>query len=433
MNRRILPVSSTLFVRLISLIAMIVSQMASAMTLDEAVSRALNSDEWIEGSRLQQEAKTHLGEAAGTLPDPTFNVGVNGLPLDSLDFDQEPMTQTVIGVSQMFPRGDTLSLTQSRFDKEASLEPIERAERKAQVRQQVSQLWLDAWGYRRSIDLIKSNRGLFEQMREVVTASYVSSYGKARQQDLVRAELEIAQIDDRLTSLKQKYDASRAGLLRWVSNASEVDLEIGSKAMPAGALTPTPLVGDDSELARHFTGHPTVALIDARIDVASTVVDLARQSYKPQWGLKAQYGARLGDRPDMVSVGLSVSVPLFSTSRQDSQVSAATARKGSIRTERVLALRNLVSQYRAAWSNYQRLEDRLGLYRDRVLPQASQSAKAALNAYQSDDGDFAEVVRARIAELNAQLKVIELKVQKHQQAVRMNYLTTEFDAKENQA
>lgn len=433
MPKKCVRASMTIVCRVVPFAFVAVSQMASAMTLDEAVNRAVSSDEWLEGSHLQQDAKIHLGEAAGKLPDPTFNIGVNGLPIDTLDFDQEPMTQTVVGVSQMFPRGDTLELSQSRFDKEAGLEPIKRAERKAQVRQQVSQLWLEAWGHRRSIDLIESNRGLFEQLREVVTASYVSSYGKARQQDLVRAELEIAQIDDRLTGLRQQYDATRAGLLRWVEPASEVDLEIGSKALPAGALTPDPLIGNDSDLARHLARHPAVALIDSRIDVASTEVDLARQSYKPQWGVKAQYGARMGDRPDMVSVGLTVNMPLFSTSRQDSQVSAATSKKESMKTERVLMLRNLVSQYRAAWSSYQRLDERLALYRDRVLPQASQSAKAALTAYQSDDGDFAEVVRARIAELNAQLKVIELKVQKHQQAVRMNYLTTEFDAKEDQA
>ncbi|MCF2833098.1 hypothetical protein L1273_16775, partial [Pseudoalteromonas sp. DL2-H6] len=41
-----------------------------------------------------------------------------------------------------------------------------------------------------------------EQMAEVTKASYSNVVGKTRQQDVIRAQLEIVQLDDRLTSQK---------------------------------------------------------------------------------------------------------------------------------------------------------------------------------------------------------------------------------------
>ena len=57
-----------------------------------------------------------------------------------------------------------------------------------------------------------------------------------------------------------------------------------------------------------------------------------------------------------------------------------------------------------------RLSDRQSIYQEQLLKQTHDQAEASLTAYTNDDGDFAEVVRARIAELNARISALRIDV-----------------------
>lgn len=411
---------------------------AAPLTLEDAVNRALASDTWIKTSQFNESSQRSMGDAAGRLPDPRFNLGLANMPSDTLDFNQEPMTQLVFGVSQMIPRGDTLELNSSKFEQQADMQPLLREERKARVRMEVSQLWLDAWQAQRSIDLIDGNRALFEQLVDVTTSSYVSALGRTRQQDLIRAQLELTQLDNRLSRLQQQRDMASAKLSEWLINIEADDAEIpASSAIEFPTATPQVTSGESAleqvNNARRFTGHPSIQLFDRQIELSRTDVDLAEQKYKPQWGLSASYGYRgddaMGsDRADLMSVGVSVEMPLFSTRKQDSEVDAASSRVEAVRTERLLKLRRLVSAYDNAKAAYLNASDRIELYQQQLLPQSHEAAEAALNAYTSDDGDFAEVVRARISELDNHLALIELSAQQQKQLAQINYLLTSVDS-----
>jgi hypothetical protein len=52
----------------------------------------------------------------------------------------------------------------------------------------------------------------------------------------------------------------------------------------------------------------------------------------------------------------------------------------------------------------------------------AEQAEASLTAYNNDDGDFAEAVRARIAELNAKIDALGIAVERLQVITHMNYL-----------
>ena len=77
------------------------------LSLDQAVEIARSNDPWIAGSRFRQQATEAESIAAAQLPDPVLSFGAANLPVDNFDFNQEPMTQFKVGVSQVFPRGDS--------------------------------------------------------------------------------------------------------------------------------------------------------------------------------------------------------------------------------------------------------------------------------------------------------------------------------------
>jgi hypothetical protein len=67
------------------------------------------------------------------------------------------------------------------------------------------------------------------------------------------------------------------------------------------------------------------------------------------------------------------------------------------------------------------LESRQELYDKQLLPQIREQADASLSAYTNDDGDFAEVVRAHIAQLNTEIEALAIAVERQKTIARLNY------------
>ena len=157
-----------------------------------------------------------------------------------------------------------------------------------------------------------------------------------------------------------------------------------------------------------------------------TGIELARQQHKPQWKLNTGYGYRDDDplgneRSDFFSLGLSFDVPLFPAQRQDQEVRSALALDAALKTEKALALRSMRASYESTRSRLQRLNQRKTLFEQRLLKEVHDQAQASLTAYTNDAGDFAEVVRARIAELNANIDFLNISVDRLLAITELDY------------
>jgi hypothetical protein len=60
-----------------------------------------------------------------------------------------------------------------------------------------------------------------------------------------------------------------------------------------------------------------------------------------------------------------------------------------------------------------------------LLPQIHEQAEAALTAYTNDAGDFSEVVRARIDELDAEIDQLDIITKRYQVISKINYYLSE--------
>ena len=58
----------------------------------------------------------------------------------------------------------------------------------------------------------------------------------------------------------------------------------------------------------------------------------------------------------------------------------------------------------------------------------AEQAQATLNAYTRDDGDFSEVMRARISELNAKIDALNIQIDQQIIIARLNYYASSKDA-----
>lgn len=420
------------------------------LSLVTAVQRAQANDPWLQGNQHVENSMMALSIASGTLPDPIVSVGFANVPTDTLNLDQERMTQFKVGVAQMFARGDSLAIKKRQLQLMSSQYPHQREDRKAKVAVTVAALWLDAYKAQESIALIEKDRSLFEQLADVAEASYSSALGKTRQQDIVRAQLELTRLNDRLTVLKQHRDVALQQLGEWLSlyflsqqstdnTASPLGLSGTpvsqglrlTKQLPEIALLNPELYQNALETApqtlhQHMIGHAAVRVVEQKIKAFNVGIELAQQKYKPEWGVNVSYGARQNDpvgqdRADLLSVGVSFDVPLFTGNKQDKELQSAVSLTESIRTDKWLLLRKLMASFEANKARLLRLDQRRELYRTQLLPQMSDQAEASLSAYTNDDGDFSEVVRARIAELNANIDALSIDVDRQKVRVQLNY------------
>jgi outer membrane protein TolC len=407
------------------------------LTLAAAIDRAIDSDPWLNGSRHMEAALDAEALASASLPDPNVTLTAANMPVDGFALDQENMTQLVLGVSQRFPRGATRSLAKRQKEALADRQPLLRADRRARLRTSVTGLWLDSFAAYESIRLITTDRALFEQLIDAAEASYTAAVGRSRQQDLIRAQLELTRLDDRLTVLSQEAETAQRRLAEYLGYEFLGSEHAGIPPKPTPVLPEIePLRPDIANptlsmqhqvLYEHLRLHPAVLAVERHIDSVATGVELARQKYKPAWGLSAQYGYRQDapngmERDDFLSVGVTFDVPLFTGNRQDRQVRAAQARADAARTDHALLIRELIARLETARAELGRLDQRRALYAERLLPQMRQQAEASLAAYNNADGDFAEAVRARIAELDTKIDALDIAVARQQAVARMNYL-----------
>ncbi len=413
------------------------------LSLAEAIKLAKINDPWLKGSGFTQSKLKSMAVAAGQLPDPQMSVGLAGLGADNFSFNQEAMTQLKVGVTQMLSRGKTRSLKTEQMNLLATEQPLLRANRMALLSMEASQLWLDTYLAQESISLIEKDRSLFEQLVDLVAASYASGYGQTRQHDLIRAELELTRLEDRLTLLRQAQEDSSErlnGLIiqdyfnspksyTAVLNSSAIDV---SSTLPVIEPLNNAVLGAETDsqqqaLIAVLMQHPAVQAVDTQIEAENKGVELAEQKYRPAWGVNASYGYRADadsgmSRADLFSVGVTFDLPIFTRNRQDQEVKAAVASVSAKESQKTLLLRQMMSSFAAEKSKLLRLQQRQQLYQNTLLPQMSQQAQATLTAYTHDDGDFAEVVRSKIAELNAQIDALEIEVNKAKTITKINYL-----------
>lgn len=415
------------------------------LTFERAITLAKKNDPWLVGNQHKQNALLALSRVAETLPDPKMSLAIANLPTNGFDFSQEAMTQFKVGITQVFPRGDTLAIKNQQLKLQSQAYPFQRLDRQAKVEVTVGSLWLDAYRVQQSIALIKSNRVLFEQLVDVAQASYSSAVGKTRQQDIVRAQLELTRLDDQLEILGQQKNSFEGQLFQWLNSYTNNEsilnnqaenfvlhgLDFGDKLVEVQLKQSKLIYANQWEkpeqLVKYFAQHPSVMAMDKKIGATKTGINLAKQKYKSEWGVNASYGYRDDDplghsRADFMSVGVTFDLPLFTENKQDQEVKSAVYQTEAIKTEKILLLRQLLGAYSSGKGRLSRLNARKELYRHKLLPQTQDQAEATLTAYTNDNGNFSEVVRATIAVLNAEIDQLTINVEQQKIILELNYL-----------
>ena len=412
---------SKIYLGLLALLTLNVN--AQQLTLSVAEDIALQRDPSATLYRAQHESFKAQAISQSQLADPMIKLGLANVPIDSFSLSDDPMTQFSLGLSQQFSRGDTLELNAKGFTLQTQ-QSIHLAEnRQLELKLQIRELWFDIRFTRMAQQILVKNQDLF---RQNVTNLYRQfELGYKQNQDLIKAELELAKFDDKISAFAQQEQALRGQLVSWVGPQAFTDLD---PQLPQWSQS-----REYAQIAQvqHYAllaSHPQVLAAQQAIDVAQNTIATANESYKPAFKVDIGYGHRESmdmntgsSRSDLISGFVTMNVPLFTSNRQDQMVIAATQGKGMKQAEKDLLLIKFNGILNGAIANFSNTEARMQRYQDTLLVQAKLNSAAVMQGYQANTNDFEQVIKALMDEQAFELEYHQLHFQSLKTLARIRY------------
>ena len=391
---------------------------ADSLTIEEAGRLALQNDFTLKAFDARSQSMSELAVATEKLPDPQLKLGFANLPTDSFNLGQEPMTQTVIGVRQMFPRGQSRSLNSRRVNESVARNDAEAEDRRQQILLAVREAYIRIYLHQEREKILRQSLVVFSDLAEI-TRDYYSS-GRAHQQDVVQTQLELARVEERLARIQQQEEQERARLAERIGADAyrELDPQWPEIDQPDPA----------QNIIETLPDHPRLRAWQHEIAKFNTSEEIARQAYRPGFAVDLAYGGRGGqnpdgsDRSDFLSVFVTMDIPLFTKDRQDRQLASSIADTSAKQFARDDIYRSMKARVEEYTATLMRERERLGMYDEFLLPQAEFNAEAAFEAYQDAVDDLTTLMRARIGEYELKLSHAALRADEITTRARLLYL-----------
>lgn len=391
---------------------------ATPLGFDDALTRALAETPALPASAGKIDAARQGAIPADALPDPQLTLGLANVPIDGDDrfsLDDDPMTMTMIGVRQAFPnaakRGARAAAAKGRVGlAEAEMQVVRQT-----VLRQTAQAWIrrhTAEAQLQHIAALYDENRLFDA---AVRARLAGGGGMAS--DVVLPREETALIAEREDQLNTRRAQAIAALRRWIGDAADWPLE--------GAPPQWPI--DHTHLAHRLEQHPELALYSQEARVLDAEINVARAATRPDWRLGLVYQQRASQFGDMASVELGFDLPVFASTRQDPLIAEHVAKRAALDADYQAQLRAHRAELDADLAEYGRLDRALARQHEVLLPLAQEKVTLMQAAWRGGRGSLAELIGARRARIEAELKAIELAGARAEMAARLHFTYAQPD------
>jgi len=351
------------------------------------ISYALSQNPDIQAARKRVDAAAYRVPQAASLRDPTFGATAFPEPVQTAAGQQE----VALTATQHLPWFGKLSTRAAAAEADTNVARAHLAAVELEVIEQVKQAYYELYFVQRAIRITEDNRKLLQQFVRIADSKYRT--GKASQQDVLRAQVEVSNLDNQLIRLRQQRDSSQAKLARLLHVSPDT---------PLRALERPPEEQIPRDLRRLYeqaiAGRPELHAQLAAIRRDRRMVDLARLEYFPDltagvtWiGTSAAGLSPVANGDDPLLLGLSVNVPIYrkrleaGVREAESRVVASTRQYDSLRDRTVESVKDVYAQ---ATSQY----DLVKLFRDDIIPKAEQTLEVSQAAYQVGDVDFLQLI-----------------------------------------
>ncbi len=339
----------------------------------------------IQAARQQWEAASKRVPQARSLEDPTLSVQWWNAPES---FNLGRAENTIIGLSQKFPFPGKLTLKEEVANRSAHMTEQALRAKERDLIARVKQAYYDLFLTHKAIHIHHEQIDLLKQFLEIAIAKFRT--GKGSQVDVLKAQVELSTLYQRLPVLEQQRDTAQAKVNTLLDRDPRFPL--GSPQVPRDQRF-------DKELEELYqtavTARPELKAGELAVQLNEGVRALAQRQYYPDVSVAFQrfqnFHANDGFGA-MVSINMPFAFwtkPKYDAAVQEASAAVAAARADLHTAENLtrFQIRDLLAKVRASW-------EVAVLYRTTVLPQAEQGVEAARADYRTGRTSFLDLIDA---------------------------------------
>jgi len=382
---------------------------AGPVTFDEALSEASASTPQLQAGALRIDAQQSASISAAALPDPRVGVAFENFPISgppAFSLSQDDMTMVTVSASQEIPSGAKRRARFTRAQADVGEARAALALITRQVRVEAALAWLDlAYAERR---LAALDEGVARIAAYEGTSTSGVASGTVRPAQSLEVRRAIAILADERAELAAHRGRAAAALTRWTGERDPKT----EGPIPAFEV-------DHHQLMDAIDRLPQLDVASARIGQAQADIELARAEKRPDLMVDVAYQRRDPGYGDMISAGVTVSLPLFAGRRQDPIIAARTAEAGAALAEREDARRSLRAELESALADHAMHHDQLGRARSTLLPLARQQSELETASYAAGRATLADVIAARTQLVEAEILLLDREVEVALDAARL--------------
>jgi outer membrane protein TolC len=350
------------------------------LVLDDVIREALEKNPEAQSAQHTINALQRRVPQVKALPDPMVSVGWAGnlAPFSVMQGDSS--SYRGVSVSEQFPYPGKLKLHGEIASKEADAAQANYEAIRRSVTAEVRAAYFDYFYFDRAIQTTERNKELLEKLSKIAEARY--RVGKAMQADVLRSQVEISLLIEKLTVLEQQRDTAQARLNAFMVRSPESPLP------PAAEVEPATIRYSLDELYALAAGNDTAVLLNkTMVERGHLAVALAQREYRPDIGMSYMYQQRSA-LPDMNGVTFSVNIPVFYKNKQRQGVAEASEDLMSAEKMRDNRLNEVKFELKQQYLGAKASERLLTLYSKGVVPQSSLALESSMASYQVGNVDF---------------------------------------------
>ena len=355
---------------------------------DKLVAEALRAAPEVAAAKAAAEAAWRRIIPARTLPDPiaSFNYQNDGR---SLSLGSAEGSFLGVMLSQPLPWPGKLSLTGRGAESEARevrSGTVGRAEYSIEAR--VRNAWYDLLLAHAVDRLLDDRRETASQIEATVRQRYAA--GIAVQQDVLRAQVEIARLEEAKAAQQALITSRIAELNRLLARPQETPIESPSELPDAVAI---PAISEivTSVIARS----PEMAAAAQGLETGRISVEIAKKNFLPDFIFSGgSMYRRSFEMGPMWQVGVGVSIPLWIDRRQRNQLAESEARLTSRKSENERIAQELEFRTRERVAQLDAANHVAALYHNKIVPLDELTLESALASYTAGKVPFITVLDA---------------------------------------
>ncbi len=370
---------------------------AAPLTYDAALKLADQTAPSVQAKAAAVRAAQSSAIAAGRLPDPKLEFGVEGFPVSGPLAgrpDRDDFSDARVGLMQDVTSNAKRRAARERASADIGAAQVGQVGEARDVRLNTALAWIDLYYAERRLAALDQIERALAPLRTSAPSELAS--GAMRPAQTVEPEQLTAALDDRRADLVATVAKARAELVRWTADA---------QAEVTG--DPPDFTIDPVALRSGLDGLPSIAAYDAMGRQADADVDAARADKRSDWSFELAYQHRDPRFGDMVMALATVSLPLFASTRQDPIIAARLDTADSVRIEREAARRALVAQLDSDLADHAMHHDRLHRALETLVPLAKRRAELETASYAAGIASLSDALQAFLALAEARIDAID--------------------------